>query len=221
MSRFKLSYIPNHLNIEILKIFEYDEDKVLFPLVDYESFIINEKISTRGLVVCHDQNHGYVKLGQSEKTNQSWYSMDINPNTDADYIGNASSENDMEYFPNEYFDIIYPEYCFVPEYPKILKLIYRILKPNGLIYITGLFQTSGLSFTNLLSIPEVLLIFDRPISSDEIINSRTLSQLHNELRKNFRNNIINKDILKAHTLIKLFIKSLGYINLITKNINEY
>lgn len=127
------------------------KNKILRPLSEYyysieqqrQYYPLDEKKYRKGLAICHGYNHSNELISKLRFI-KYWYMVDININTHPDYVADASSEEDMSYFPNDFFDCILTEHCRVvnnddkPIYGEMIRNCHRILKKNGVLCSTEL-----------------------------------------------------------------------------------
>ena len=142
--------------MDMLKIIQDTEDLGIYnknifkPLSNFHAFIEEierprhvyldniDKHLRRGIVLCHGHNHSNHTLRKIKFINY-WYYIDGDPESHPDYYADVSSINDMNYFPNEYFDCVLSLYCPVGRDKilyNILSISHRILKKNGVILFT-------------------------------------------------------------------------------------
>lgn len=134
-------------------------DYVLRPLSIFHKFIENEKkidieyyggrhmkSFRKGLALCHGHNYSNEYLSHI-KFIKYWYMVDIDSYVYPDYAADIANEDNMSYFPDDYFDCVATIHCPVTNirdkktiiiYDSILKNIYRILKPQGVALLREL-----------------------------------------------------------------------------------
>src|SRR4029079_16542323 len=93
----------------------------------------------KGLVLGHGHVHNNDNINKIKNVDD-WFMIDIDPKNLPDYICDITSEQDMNYFPNNYFDCIFAEYCFPFTYNTFINNLHRIIKKEGIIYIAGWFS---------------------------------------------------------------------------------
>lgn len=105
---------------------------------EYGKYIVDTK-AKRCLALCHGHYHSTKKISRI-RGNCYWYMVDINITCGPDYVCDVSDVEGMSYIPDHSFDVIMSVYFPIglqpQKYTAMLKLIKRILKPDGKIYLT-------------------------------------------------------------------------------------
>jgi hypothetical protein len=171
--------------------FESDNpDKILRPLSTFSDFDDKDTTLERkiGLALCHGHNH---KMDQLLKINNidKWYMVDRNKKCCPDYVADVSSKSDMKYFKSNSFDCVMTIFCPVYrrnlenlQYPRILKIMHRIVKKNGFICLTEL--------------PGLFLYFVNDYNFDKIVG-KIIKCLGQKNIDDYRSCYIQEKIAKA------------------------
>ncbi|XWV26241.1 hypothetical protein QJ857_gp0835 [Tupanvirus soda lake] len=138
----------------ILEFEALSNSKILRPLSIFHKTSINttNRYTKRCLALCHGHNHNHKFLSKimgdcywymvDKDINCYWYMVDKDINCYPDYICDVSRDEDMMYFPDCYFDVIislhYPIGNNIEGYNNMLKILSRIIKPSGKIFLTEL-----------------------------------------------------------------------------------
>ena len=110
--------------------------KINFSLLEYEQKLIKLKQKDKILILCSGSLYPYNTCIYDLFNNKNplIYTMDNYEKVNADYKGNVYENKDMNYFTDNYFDIILIENCYADSnFDTLLTSISRILKKNGLI----------------------------------------------------------------------------------------
>lgn len=109
---------------------------IIKKLSEFNNYVSNSKNKKIGLVLCHGHKHGYAVL-KNYKIVDYWYFIDIDPETNPDYICDVCDPNALEYFPDNFFDCIMSAYCPIGDmrnrYFSVMTSLKRTLKRNGVI----------------------------------------------------------------------------------------
>lgn len=200
----------------------------------------NEKHDINYLALCHGKKCGKSFMRKFNNIFESifkfctlneyneWYYVDLREEIEPDLIADVLDHEDMRVIPDNSFDIIGIIYCPLPDNFLIetVRNVYRILKPNGKIYIAG---GIGIIMTMMLREDEPLTEYNEIINNiKHFENDPNIEDRHIRVF-DLVNYIFEEDLMietdepefKRTTNIDLLKTNKRFMNLVQKLILDY